>query len=72
MRLRPLGWELILFLVVLGILVGGLATGSTALIGVSIVACAVAAPVVIVSFVVRLVAGILDDARRRRVFRALT
>lgn len=65
MRLRPLGWELAFFLGVLGVVLVGLLANSTLLVSVGLIAAAVAAPVVIVSFLVRLVAGILDEEHRR-------
>lgn len=72
MRLRPLGWELSLFLLTLGLVGVGLATSSTPLVIIALTVCAVAAPLVIVSFFVRLAAGIVDEDRRRRLRRSLT
>ena len=66
MRLRPLGWELSLFLVLLGLMGVAVATDQPPLITVVLHVCAVAAPLVVVGLVVRLVAGILDEDRRRR------
>jgi hypothetical protein len=50
---------------VLGVVLVGLLADSTLLVSVGLIAAAVATPVVIVSFLVRLVAGILDEGHRR-------
>ena len=71
MRLRPLGWELVFLFAVIGVVLVGIVVDSTLIVSVAMVAVVVATPVVIVSFVVRLIAGILDDQLRRRVLRAV-
>jgi len=71
-RLRPLGWELGLFLLALGLVGAGIVTGAQSLSMAAVVLCGVAAPVVIVSFFVRLAAAIIDESRRRRLLRRLT
>lgn len=66
MRLRPLGWELVCFLAVFGTLVAGISSNWLPLIFVSLGAAAVATPLVLVSLVVRLIAGIIEEDRRVR------
>lgn len=71
MRWRPLGWELACLLVVLAVLVVGRVFDSSSLLVISMRAAAIAAPLVLVSFLVRLLAGIVDEDRRTRTRRAL-
>ena len=67
--MRPLGWELSLFLLMLGVTGVAVVTRSDVLMYVVVYACAIAGPVIVVSFFVRLVAGIHDEGRRRRLRR---
>jgi uncharacterized membrane protein len=71
MRLRAFGWELAFLFPVVGFVLVGILAGSTLIVSVAMIAVVVATPVVMVSFVVRLIAGILDEQRRRRLVRAL-
>lgn len=71
MRLRPLGWELTVFLVAFNVLAVGLAIGSESVVVASIVAMAAATPVVLLSFLVRLVVGIAAEQQRAKLVRSL-
>ena len=69
MKLRLLGWELGLFLVLLGLTAAGLLVGSETLVLAASYGCAVVAPLILVSFAVRLLAGMIAEWRRRRLLR---
>lgn len=66
MTLRPLGWELGLFLVLVGLTALGLLAGSETVVASVLYGCAIATPLILVSFVVRLVAGMVQESRNRR------
>ena len=72
MTLRPLGWELGLFLVLLGLTALGLLAGSGTVVAAALHGCAIATPLILVSFVVRLVAGMVRESRHRRGLRPST
>jgi hypothetical protein len=70
MRFRPLGWDLPSSSAI-GVLLVGIVADSTLIVGIAMITAVVATPVSMVGPVMRLIAGILDDQRRRRLLRAL-
>lgn len=66
MTLRPLGWELSSALAITALIVAGVAADWLSLVGVALVAAGVLGPIAVVSFLVRLVVGIVDEECRRR------
>lgn len=71
MRLRPLGWELTMFLVAFNVLAVGLATDSESVVVASVLAMSAATPVVLVSFAIRLVVAIVAEQHRVKPARSL-
>lgn len=71
MRLRPLGWELTVFLVAFNVLAVGLVIGSGSVVVASIVAMAAATPIVLLSLLIRLAVGIAAEQKRAMLVRSL-
>lgn len=69
MMIRPLGWELALFLVLLATAATGILLDMQAVVIAASLGCAIATPLVLISLVARFVAAILDESRRHRTLR---
>lgn len=72
MTIRPLGWELTAVLVSAAALVVALALDLEGLAGLVLQVLAVLTPVILVSLVIRLTAGIIAEHRRHRLSKAVT
>lgn len=66
MRRRPLGWELGLTIVLLGLVCLGALIGSEVVAGAALVLILAATPLVVLGFVIRLLVGICVEVLPRR------